>query len=328
MRMRAWWAGLFVACVMTANADPAVDATTELHAAITILKTSHMNRDQPDWPSVTAKAEAMIAGAKTAADAYPAINFVIAALGEKHTFLMTASYANALKGGQASDANMEFSVLANSQLPEGLRLVGGIGYLRLPAHLGSFASDKAYVEALRTALAGFDAARVCRVVVDLRGNQGGNMWPMLNGLTSLLGTPPYGSFVAEGGRTMWDMRPAWMNLSEEGVAPVDVKLAAKQAGMPVAVLIGPLTGSSGEFTAMAFAGRPHTRFFGQPTAGYLTSNASHDLPDGARLLVSDSWAADRTGRDYRDTIMPDVATAGGQPTIDAALAWLKTQSCR
>jgi len=327
--MRAWW--IIVGCLISsayAEDRPAVDAATELHAAIDILKTHHMNRDKPDWPTVTAKSEAMIAGAKTAMDAYPAINFVIKALGEKHTFLMTASYVSAIKGGQTSDASTAASLTANTQMPEGLRLTGSVGYLRLPTHLGPPASDKAYVDALRSQLARFNVAGMCRFVVDLRENQGGNMWPMLGGLSSLLGTPPYGSFVnAEGARTAWDMRPIWMNLSDVGVVAVPAKLGAKQARMPVAILLGPMTDSSGEFTAMAFEGRPRTKFFGQPTAGYLTSNASFDLPDGARLAVSEGWAADRTGRDYRETIVPDVVTAGGQPTVDAALAWLQTQSC-
>lgn len=328
--MRAW--GIIIGCLLVcAHAEdrPAVDAATELHAAIDILKTHHMNRDKPDWPTVTAKAEAMIAGAKTAMDAYPAVNFVIKALGEKHTFLMTASYVSAMKSGQTSDAGTAASLAANTQTPEGLQLAGRIGYLRLPAHLGPPASDKAYIDALRSQLARFNAAGVCRFIVDLRGNEGGNMWPMLNGLSSLLGTPPYGSFVTtEGARTQWDMRPLWMNLSDVGVQPVAAKLGAKQARAPVAVLLGAMTSSSGEFTAMAFEGRSRTKFFGQPTAGYLTSNASHDLPDGARLAVSESWAADRTGRDYRETIAPDVATAGGQPTVDAALKWLMAQRCR
>jgi Periplasmic protease len=329
--MRAWWIGLLAAFLVSpAVADnPPPDAATELHAAIDLLKTRHMNRDKVDWPAVTAKAEAMIAGAKTAADAYPAINELIKALGEKHTFLMTASTVRTITSGQASDANAAAYLAANTQMPEGLPLADRIGYVRLPTHLGPRQSDKAYIDALRSQFAHFDAAHMCRFVVDLRENQGGNMWPMLNGLASVLGAPPYGAFVtADGASTAWDMRLVWMNLSDAGVTPVAAKLAAKQAGAPVAILLGPATSSSGEFTAMAFEGRAHTRFFGQPTAGYLTSNVPHDLPDGARLLVSETWAADRLGRSYRERIAPDVETAGGQPTIDAALAWLKAQPCR
>ncbi len=296
--------------------DMAPEAKAELAAAIDALKAHHINRASVDWPSVEAAAYAKAAGAKTAEDAYPAIRDVIAALKQKHTFLQPASVAKAIAQGSPSDPNVRWWAAP----PEGFILAGGIGYLRLPQHQGTPALDAAYVQGARDILRRFARAKVCRILVDLRGNGGGNMSPMVIALSSLLGPQPYGFWDDGGAKTAWSYPPEFY-----GRAP---QPTPDRSDSPLAVLIGADTASSGEFTAMAIEGRPRARFFGAPTGGYLTGNHPFALPDGAMLLVSEVWGQDRLGRSYRDAIRPDQTTADGQPAIDAAIAWLKTQSCR
>jgi C-terminal processing protease CtpA/Prc len=150
---------------------------------------------------------------------------------------------------------------------------------------------------------------------------------MINGLQALLGPAPYGYSQYVGGaeepRTLADA--PYMPM---GNAAVDPHQRDLQGTAPVAVLIDRGTASSGEFTAMSFEGRPRARFFGEPTAGYLTINGHYNLPDGAFLAASIGWSTDRLHRTYRETIAPDETTTRGQATLDAAIAWLKKQPCR
>jgi predicted enzyme related to lactoylglutathione lyase len=74
----------------------------------------------------------------------------------------------------------------------------------------------------------------------------------------------------------------------------------------VAVLTDSLTASSGEAVAVAFRGRPNARSFGWPTTGVSSANRTVFLPDGARLYVTASVYADRTGRTYGGSLVPDV----------------------
>jgi hypothetical protein len=78
---------------------------------------------------------------------------------------------------------------------------------------------------------------------------------------------------------------------------------------------------------MAFEGRGGTRFFGQPTAGYVTGNDLFPLPDGAEIALTTSGSQDRLHRKYRDRIVPDETTAPGPAVLAAGLAWLKTGPC-
>jgi carboxyl-terminal processing protease len=319
-----------VGAVRADDAPPAapIDAASELHAAIDLLKTHHMNRDKVDWTAVTTHADTMIATAKTAADAYPAILYVIRQLGEKHTVLQAADFVKAMTSGDKTGSPYSYVVAMNAKRPEGYMLAGRIGLLHLDSHEASIAEDAAYVNVLRAELAIFHRQGMCRFLIDLRADSGGNMWPMLNGLASLLGKPPYGYFHPNDATSQQWVLTGFLGMEDTGVKMLPPVVAPAQGRAPVAVLVSPATASAGEFTAMAFEGRARTRFFGQQSAGYITVNRPYHLPDGALLAVSVGWATDRTGKPYRVAIVPDEQTETGQPTIDAAVAWLKNQPCR
>ena len=102
---------------------------------------------------------------------------------------------------------------------------------------------------------------------------------------------------------------------------------------PVAVLISPVTASSGEVTALAFAGRAKTRFFGETTGGRTTANLAYPLFDGSQLVLAEAAMTDRNGTTYVDGLEPDVAvdfdwTAFGtddDQALTAAREWLRQQ---
>ena len=300
----------------------APEAASELTAAIDILKTRHMNHDRLDWPRVEAAAFESVKSAKTAADTYPVIRDIIKQLGEKHTRLISADNVKARKTGtKVGDATPPYF-----SAPEAWKLEAPVVHLRVPGFQGTEASDRVYVATLRKALKDYSAHGICRFVVDLRGNEGGDMYPMLAGVRSFLGREPYGYWInVEGGRFPW--RTADAPLEDANLQPYD-EIAPDLSKAWVAVLLDSGTASSGEFTAMAFEGLPQARSFGGDTAGYLTTNETMALPDGAEITVSVGWATDRTGRSYREVITPDEKTVGGQPTVDAALKWLTAQRCR
>lgn len=97
---------------------------------------------------------------------------------------------------------------------------------------------------------------------------------------------------------------------------------------PVAVLTGPQTKNSGEALAIAFRGRPRTRAFGQPTAGFSGTNTNLLLSDGSIILLTTATMADRNGKRYGTRVEPDelIAAATGSseedPTLSAAVKWL------
>ena len=173
-----------------------------------------------------------------------------------------------------------------------------VGVVSVPAFSGTDAAAGAeFARGLASAIALHAPRAACGWVVDLRGNGGGNMWPMLSGLHPLLGDATPGHVRDRDGRQRaWDIAPP-------GVSAPDLSTA------PVVVVTGAKTASSGEAVAIAFRGRPHSRSVGQPTFGVSTGNRMYPLPGGAGLKLTTTRFVDRTGRAYGDALVPDETVA-------------------
>ncbi len=299
-------------------------AKAYLDRALKSLREQHINSGRADWATLRGDAYAAADGARTPAQTYAAIQLVIAALGERHTFFSPPRPPQP-PAGSAAAANSPY---ANSP-PTG-RNIGRVGLVALPGLLTQtpeeIAFGDSYTTTLHALLKSADDAGACGWVVDLRDDVGGNMWPMLNGLAPILGPGPYGAFVTPGGeRIRWISQDG--RIVTEGNHPEGLSWPVlRGAAAPVAVLTGPRTVSSGEMTTVAFRGRPRTRFFGQPTGGFTTANATVPMQDGGYLIVTSSYIEDRNGVGFTGKITPDEVV----PLADAeaaALAWLATQGC-
>ena len=199
-------------------------------------------------------------------------------------------------------------------------------------------NDREFVEfetKLQRVVADLDASHPSGWIVDLRGNVGGNMWPMLAGIGPLLGEgDDLGEFFDVDGHSVWryhdGVAAEVAGLKVDAYPAIDGK-PYHLAGTPeVAVLIDRSTGSSGEALAVAFRGRPRTRFFGEHTQGASTVNETFQLSDGASMWLTIGVQADRNGKQYADGLVPDQAIPGDNqarapaddPVVQAALTWL------
>src|SRR5262249_27262645 len=73
-------------------------------------------------------------------------------------------------------------------------------------------------------------------VVDLRGNIGGDMWPMLAGIGPILGEGGVGAFVGKGDKRKWVYRDGRALEGEKVEMRATAPYQLKQADPPVAVL--------------------------------------------------------------------------------------------
>jgi len=102
--------------------------------------------------------------------------------------------------------------------------------------------------------------------------------------------------------------------------------------IPVVILTGHGTGRAGECIAVAFKGRKHTVFMGEPTAGHTTRCNGHEIVDGKiKIFMAESMLTDRKRRSYPHNLIPDEWVPGGDDFSDlsndkkvqAAINWLK-----
>ncbi len=212
-------------------------------------------------------------------------------------------------------------------------LEGGGGYVRVPGYAGgSQAEQAAFADDLQARIEALDRPARCGWVVDLRGNSGGNLWPMLAGLGPLLGDGEVGAAVhPDGTREPIAYRDGKVSL--DGYVQLRVRRAPYEIARPsapLAVLVDGRTASSGEIIALFLNARERSRSFGSPTRGVATATRTFPLADGAALILTVAATSDRHGRTADGPIAPDVAVeparsssaAATDPALRAALDWL------
>ena len=151
----------------------------------------------------------------------------------------------------------------------------------------------------------------CAAVVDLRGNDGGDMGPMYAGLSPLLPDGTALSFVSRMGTS--DVVIDGNSVTGGGTPTTT---SGGKLEVPVAVLTDDETASSAEATLLAFRGLDHVRTFGEPTAGYASANVVLDYPDGRSLMLTTAKDKARTGEEFaEDPIAPDAPESELDPWL-------------
>ena len=185
-------------------------------------------------------------------------------------------------------------------------LDGNVGYLRVPyMSFGNRADLDKKAQTLNDTLCSLLSRNVKGIVLDLRLNGGGAMYPMMLGLKQILGDGQIGSFTSSDSER-WLLKNNCFYLDTTLLTCITPKCNISANTIPVAVLIGTATGSSGEFLAISFKGRSNTIFLGEKTAGYVTATKGFKINDAVYLLISTSYGKDRKGRVYSEVLSPDI----------------------
>lgn len=335
-------------CSNQPNVPPHIDSY--INTAIDSIRTNALMKDSVDWRSVKMEALKQVEGAKTTVETYPTLRYILDALGDNHSFLqlsdsLRSAEKEALGESTHSEENNserdpsafgrrmqpEFSIIDVSNAP--------VAFTFMPQgrRNSSFASE------FQTKLAELSEQGPCGWIIDLRGNGGGNMWPMLAGLGPLLGNGKVGGSIdANSQQDFWiysDGQAIFADANgEEHVwaEAEDPLVIDKIAEAPKAILIDRGTASSGEAMAVAFRGYSNTRFFGEPTYGASTATRGFPLSDGANLVLAVSTFMDRNGTIYPDGIAPDdtvyfdnaIHSMNNDPILNSALDWIQNKmSC-
>jgi carboxyl-terminal processing protease len=289
-------------------------ARAYLEELIGLMQAHSINRLKIDWSAFRTSVFAEAGGAQSIPATYGAIQVALNNLGDGHSlyYASTGTVIGAARriscGGSGADAPA---------------LPGDIGYVRVPAFSGTPEAATALATDLQRTIMAADQADTIGWIVDVRGNGGGNMWPMIAGVGPLLGEGVAGYFIDPvGGETAWAYRDgaAW----EGGVANerVAVPYRLRRDRPRVAVLIDNAVASSGEAVVIAFQGRPDTRSFGDRTCGLSTANAFYPMSDGATLNITEATMADRTRTLYGYSVQP-AETVPTNQVVERAVAWLR-----
>lgn len=239
----------------------------------------------------------------TYSDTYSIIERALTVAGGKHSFLQSAAEKHA-------EQSLEKPSFA---------LEGRIAFIRLPAFSGTGDAAVQYAESVQRFFHD-SKSNIDGVMLDLRGNTGGDLGPMLSAVASLL---PDGELLVYSYRAM--EQAVVLNegvLANAGSGEYGAYLDEK-LHVPVALLVDGETASSAEALLLCFDGLENVRSFGsEATAGYTSVNRIYALYDGAQMALTVAAMQTRDGVVYENTpIMPNALTATPE---DAASAWLQS----
>lgn len=266
--------------------------------AVRLLDAQALYANTPEWSACRKEVLSQAKSFTSMEQAREAVSWAASAAGGKHSALVppvrdTASYPETI--------------------PEARVLENNVLYVLLPPHSGVLVSDSLYIHTILNFLQEHLDAK--GVVLDLRGNHGGNMYPMIAAVSPLL---PDGIIIRFKSRKRTSPISLGFVLSSAQLSPNSVQRFPKET--PIAILTDEWTGSSGEATLLCFRGMESARSFGTPTAGYASANMPHPLADGYTLVITTASNVARTGEEFcEDPIEPDVRS---EAPLQDALAWI------
>lgn len=286
-----------------------------LTGVVDLMQANSVNRQRIDWTNFRARVSAAAPNAETIGDTYGAISIALGLLDDHHSFYSKAD--GTVISNPSSPAGCGVAAVADPALP------GDIGYVRVDRFAGT-AGQEQFAMAIQQAIRDRDTPGLAGWIVDLRGNSGGNMWPMLAGVGPVLGMGTAGYFVGPAGTTRfgYDTRGSFVgsSVAVSVTPPYDLK----RPNPRVAVLTDRRVASSGEAIVVAFRRRPDTRSFGTPTCGVPTANSGYSLSDGAVLQLTTGLDADRSLITYDSPIAPDEVIDDPSEVVQRAIAWLRS----
>ncbi|MEZ5410003.1 MAG: S41 family peptidase [Acidimicrobiales bacterium] len=267
--------------------------------------------DEPTWRSEASQLEGRDIGSD---ERHEFVRRLLVALGDEHSSFFTPSE----RGPTANGLYLPPTGEVDDQ---------GVGRLRLPGLATGpedTDTDQGYVAEAHEVLTG-DA---CGWVLDLRGDNGGNLFAMLVAIGPLVGPGPAVSYRHRNGDTdTYDITSTGSLIAEDGTILAQPASTARfTPDLPIAVLQGPSTASAGEGVVMAMRGRGNVVSLGRPTAGIPTGNSVFEFTDGSAVNLTVAIGIDNEGVAHEGPIPPDITT--DTPDTDAATWLLNQPNCQ
>lgn len=306
----------------------------------TFIKFNSIHRTTADWNKIDKSFKEQIQNAKSLKDTMNCFITVLGSLNDVHSqiYLNNQFYGYYPSFDDSvlvwlkplNDKAISMTNKFHSEIIE-----DKIGYLRVPSiQIYDPTQINSYAQSLSDIVTELSSKCKNGFIIDLRLNGGGNLYPMLSGLSQFLGnqTIGYETDINDSIIRTWELKNGNFVIGGYQATDLKTKHKSKLKSIPIVVIIGPVTKSSGSMTAIAFKGRPNTYFIGEPTAdGYTTSNGYFQFATNLTLNFATNFVADRNKKVYKTTVKPDLTIHQGNDfdtllndlKIKAAIKWLK-----
>ncbi len=269
-------------------------------SALTILQNKSLFADKVNWNLVKEEVYTQTQNIESIGESFGALKYAFTELNDHHGIFAnpdtlyrlppTKDYATLLSQG-IKDEYLKGPRIVKRELGE------AIAYLRVPAMQVLEENEvKKQSNALREVLCELLSKNPTAMILDLRMNNGGNSVPMQSGLGPLFSSDTVG-YMADKNNILSQpiILKNGVSILENGHPAVDIaQQCTCPKNLPIAILIGPATASSGEILAYMLAPQPNTRLIGEPSSGFLNATEGFVwMENQGYLLLSVARIADR-----------------------------------
>ncbi|MBL0234946.1 MAG: hypothetical protein IPQ08_15015 [Chitinophagaceae bacterium] len=312
----------FITCALFSNAQgPSNEAKKYVDNVFRIIEKNYYYIDRINIKLLKDKCYALISNAKTTKETYPAIDTLLKDLFDHHhIFLRPEQFSNSSKIWPLKFPSVE--VINKS-----------VGYIKIPPIANQYNQWQLWIDSLQNSLGRLEGSTIKGWIIDLRGNYGGDLPPMITSLYPFFGDGIiYTLQDRKNNLETYSFSSGYYAIKKRRKVYKAVRYNNQiktELNIPVAILIDIKTASAAEMVAIAFKGRAKTIFLGEPTAGLTISTRGFKLSDNAFFTIANGKFYDLKGNSYENSITPDIFIKQDSIKMDEtkekAIEWLRRQ---
>ncbi len=328
----------FFPCIIKAqsNSPVIVDSVKSyLDKSLLLIEANALNSEKVNWKELRKNVYSKSSGAKRYEDILAIYPYIFEQIDDHHGSLKYKDKTYSWHKSDGIKVNNTIKAATKKYSSVRSEKIGReVGYILIPGnndfrgqHMDSISRD------IKNAIAKINDKHIKGWIIDLRINTGGNMYPMIAGLTEFLGEGRVGGFVTSTHQPDgdWIIKNGGFYVDSVKVTPVKYEGYPIKKEVPIAVLISGNTASSGEMTAITTIGRHKSILIGEPSAGYTTTNLGFKLNGYSGLNLAVDYATDRNGKVYPKNINPEILITEGDnfedlakdQKVKKAISWLR-----
>lgn len=171
------------------NSSDRISDTAEdyLNEILDLMEMNSINKNEIEWSSFRQRVYERAGNSQSIEDTYPAISRALLLLEDNHSNYTGTDGTNLFEG----NIRCNFQEISEVSTPE------TVGYVKINEFSGSSNSSAAisFAQDIQNQIISQNNSSTQGWIIDLRGNFGGNMWPMLAGEGHLLGEGIAGYFI-------------------------------------------------------------------------------------------------------------------------------------
>jgi len=330
---------LIVSLILNVFTSCAQESETQLtlEKIIEHAEKNSLYRNNVDWTSLKKEMNALAKNADSVSQLKPALNLMLKELNDTHGRVFYNNQYLSYYTGEKKEhrKNMDSDVYGEIQSAQvykfkAMILQDSIGYVRI---VGLPMGDNQKMSRdIQNAVCNLVENGAKKWIIDLRYNGGGNMFPMIEGLATLIRDGIVGGTkgVTKEESSVWQIKNGDFFYDEQNVA-IENKCPLTETPK-IAVLTSVYTASSGEALAVILKERPKTRFFGNKTMGMVTATDWKQIDSLTMMSISVSYYKDRKNNIYDKYVDVD-EVIDFEPKVELskdkgihrAIEWLNTK---